>query len=226
MKKILIIEDDPAVCRGLQIAFEENNFETIIKNTGISGCESAKSDSPDLIILDLVLPDKNGIDICKELRAEKINTPIIMLTSKKEEIDRIIGLEIGADDYVTKPFSIRELIARVNAVFRRIERPRQKIEEFTFNNIYLNFTNQEASKGGKPVKLSTHEFSVLHYFVEHMGEIVTRDKLLDEVWGFDEFPTTRTVDNYILSIRKKIEDDPSKPQHLITIHKAGYKLVI
>ncbi len=224
-KKILIIEDDPAVCRGLQIALEEINYETITKNTGAAGYESAKVDSPDLIILDLILPDLSGIDICRDLRAEKIDTPIIILTSKKEEIDRIIGLEIGADDYVTKPFSVRELIARIKAVFRRTERPRKQIEEFSFADIYINFSNQEAAKEGKAIKLSTHEFNVLHFFVEHAGEVVTRDMLLDEVWGFDEFPTTRTVDNYILSIRKKIEDDPSNPKHIVTVHKAGYKFV-
>jgi DNA-binding response OmpR family regulator len=148
-----------------------------------------------------------------------------MLTSKKEEIDKIIGLEIGADDYVTKPFSIRELIARINAILRRSGKQGEGLEEFSFGNIHLNFKNQDASKAGKPVKLSNHEFSVLHYFAEHEGEVVSRDMLLDEVWGFEEFPTTRTVDNYILSIRKKIEDNPSNPKHLITVHKAGYKFV-
>ena len=224
-KKILIIEDDPAVCKGIQAALEEINYETIIKSTGNSGYESVKSDSPDLVILDLILPDINGIDICKNLRADKIDTPIIMLTSKKEEIDKIIGLEIGADDYVTKPFSIRELIARINAILRRSNKSGKELDEYSFGNIYVNFRNQDATKEGEPVKLSTHEFNVLHFFVEHEGEVLSRDMLLDEVWGFDEFPTTRTVDNYILSIRKKIEDDPSNPKHIITVHKAGYKFV-
>jgi len=225
MKKILIIEDDPATLAGLSDTLMEEHFEVSTVMSGQMGYEKAKGGGFDLIILDLVLPEKSGIDICKDLRKNGISTPILMLTGKKEEIDKVIGLEIGADDYVTKPFSIRELVARVKALLRRPQEIRPEVEDYTFGNVYLNFKKQEVKKGDTPVELSVMEFKVMKYFVQREGEVIERNKLLDEVWGYENYPSTRTVDNFILNLRKKIEDDHSNPKHLLTVHGAGYKFV-
>ena len=225
MKRILIIEDDPAVLKGLKDSLQEEHFEVLTEEDGELGYREAKKENIDLIILDLMLPSKNGIDICKDLRKGGVNTPILMLTVKKEEVDKVLGLEIGADDYVTKPFSIRELIARVKALLRRKGDLKKEIEEYSFGNISVDFKKQEAFKKKESIELSATEFKILKHFIQREGEIVTRDQLLDDVWGYDNFPTTRTVDNHILALRKKIEDDPSHPVHLLTFHKAGYKFV-
>ena len=225
MKKILIIEDDPAIRTGLKETFTTEGYNVSDAETGTKGFELAGKHDFDLIVLDLILPGKDGIEICKELRSDGVKTPIIMVTSRKEEIDKILGLEIGADDYVTKPFSIRELLARVKALIRRSTYEPGDIEEVAFANLKIDFKKQEMLKGENPVRLSATEYRILHYFIDHEGEVISRDKFLDEVWGYDSYPTTRTVDNYILSLRKKIEDDPAKPKHLLTIHKVGYKFV-
>ena len=204
MKKILIIEDDPAIRTGLNETFTAEGYFVIEADTGTKGFEIASKDNFDLIILDLILPGKDGIEICKDLRSDGVKTPIIMVTSRKEEIDKILGLEIGADDYVTKPFSIRELLARVKALIRRSTYEPGDIEQVAFANLKIDFKKQEM-------------------FKDHEGQVISRDKFLDEVWGYDSYPTTRTVDNYILSLRKKIEDDPANPKHLLTVHKVGYK---
>ena len=225
MKKILIIEDDPAIRTGLKETFITEGYNVSDADTGTKGFELAGKHDFDLILLDLILPGKDGIEICKELRSDGVKTPIIMVTSRKEEIDKILGLEIGADDYVTKPFSIRELLARVKALIRRSTYEPGDIEEVAFANLKIDFKKQEMLKGINPVRLSATEYRILHYFIDHEGEVISRDKFLDEVWGYDSYPTTRTVDNYILSLRKKIEDDPANPKHLVTVHKVGYKFV-
>lgn len=225
MKKILIIEDDPAIRAGLNESLSKEGYTITEADSGDKGYTFALSGGYDLILLDLILPIKDGVEICKDLRSEGVKTPIIMVTSRKEEIDKILGLEIGADDYVTKPFSIRELLARVKALIRRSTYEPGDIEEVTFADLTINFKKQEMIKGANPVKLSATEYRILHYFIDHEGEVISRDKFLDEVWGYDSYPTTRTVDNYILSLRKKIEDDPSNPKHLLTAHKVGYKFV-
>jgi len=225
MKRILIIEDDPAISKGLTDALHEAHYEVITEEDGEKGFNFAQNENIALIILDLMLPSKNGIEICTELRKKGINTPIMMLTSKKEEMDKVLGLEVGADDYLTKPFSIRELLARIKALLRRKQEITKNIEEFSFDSIHIDFKKQTALKKNKPIELSTTEFKILKYFIEHEDEVVTRDNLLDKVWGYDVFPTSRTVDNYVLSIRKQIEDNPSEPKHLITVPKAGYKFV-
>ncbi|MCO6446338.1 MAG: response regulator transcription factor, partial [Ignavibacteriales bacterium] len=216
MKKLLIIEDDPATLNGLEETFSEENFQVTTSISGQMGFDKAMHESYDLIILDLVLPEKNGIDICKDLRKNGINTPVLMLTGKKDEIDKIIGLEIGADDYVTKPFSLREVVARVKALLRRPQELRPEIEEYSFSDVYFNFRKQEAKKGSNPVDFSVMEYKVIKYFVQREGEVIDRNKLLDEVWGYENYPSTRTVDNFIMNLRKKIEDDPSNPKHLLT----------
>lgn len=225
MKKILIIEDDPATIAGLEETLKAEHFEVTTVMSGQMGYEKAKTDDYDLILLDLMLPEKNGIDVCKDLRKDGISTPILMLTGKKEEIDKVIGLEIGADDYVTKPFSIRELVARVKALLRRPQEIRPEVEEYSFGDVFLDFKKQEAKKGTNPVELSVMEFKVMQYFIQREGEVIERIKLLDEVWGYENYPSTRTVDNFILNLRKKIEDDHSNPKHLLTVHGAGYKFV-
>ncbi|MDH4070097.1 MAG: response regulator transcription factor [Ignavibacteria bacterium] len=226
MKHILIIEDDAAVAKGLQEALKGEHFSTTHANTGEKGLNRARHEAVDLIILDLILPDMNGEDICRKLRSDGIATPIMMLTSKAEEMDKVLGLEIGADDYVTKPFSIRELIARIKALLRRQSDLRTELEDFSFCDVNIDFRKLEATKGGKPIRLSVREFEVLKFLILHEGQLVTRDTLLNEVWGYEHFPTTRTVDNYILSLRKKMEDNPAEPKHFLTVPTAGYKLVV
>ncbi|MCL5028344.1 MAG: response regulator transcription factor [Bacteroidetes bacterium] len=225
MKKILLVEDDPAILKGLTVSLEAENYIIKSASDGEKGHQLAKNENVDLIILDIMLPSKNGLDICSDLRKDGINTPILMLTSKKDEIDKVLGLEIGADDYVTKPFSLRELQARIKAILRRKSELAKSIDDFSFDGINLDFKKMEASKNGRLIKLSALEFKILKYLIEREGDVVSRDKLLDDVWGYEAFPTTRTVDNYILSIRKKIENNPAEPVHILTMHKSGYKFV-
>lgn len=225
MSKILIIEDDKAIQQGLQAVLQEEHYETISAGDGEEGFRLALQKQVDLILLDLMLPGKNGQEICRDLRIAGIDTPILMLTSRSTETDKVLGLELGADDYVTKPFSVLELTARIKALLRRSAPKKELAETFSFGNVELNFKKLEAFKNNKPLKLLAKEFEILHFFIAHQGEAVSRDMLLDEVWGYDIYPTTRTVDNYILNLRKKIEDDPAKPKHILTLHKAGYKFV-
>ncbi|MBL7976530.1 MAG: response regulator transcription factor [Candidatus Kapabacteria bacterium] len=226
MHHILLIEDDPAITLGLQDALTEELFNVSVEHDGARGYTHALESGIDCIILDVMLPSMNGKDVCRKLREQGIATPIIMLTSKGEEADKVLGLELGADDYVTKPFSVRELIARIKAHLRRTTPIRHSsTKQLTFGNIEVNFTNQELLLHGKPVKLSAREFEVLHYLIEHEGTIVTREMLLDNVWGYNNFPTTRTVDNYILMLRKKLEENPAHPKHILTLHTQGYKFV-
>ena len=225
MIKILIIEDDPGFSKGLEESLLLENYEVITESDGEKGYKLAISDKPDLIILDLMLPSMSGFDVCKNLRMKNINIPIIMLTAKNEEVDKVLGLELGADDYVTKPFGIRELIARIKAVMRRRISIEQDFDIYSFSDVKVNFRKMEAVKGNTKIKLSLKEFELLKYFIKNIDEVITRNKLLDEVWGYEVFPTTRTVDNYILMLRKKIETNPSDPKHLLTIHYAGYKFV-
>ena len=226
MKKILIIEDDPAISKGISIGIAEENFKAECIYNGSEGYNAAINNSFDLIILDLILPGMSGIEICKKLRAAGNYTPIVILTSKNDEIDKVVGLEIGADDYLTKPFSLRELIARIKAVLRRSEGSvTQSSNKYNFGNISVDIVAQDVYKGDEKIKLSVTEFKLLLYFMNKEENVVSRDELLDEVWGYDSYPTTRTVDNYILSLRKKLEDDPSEPKHFLTVPKGGYKFV-
>jgi two-component system alkaline phosphatase synthesis response regulator PhoP len=225
MKTILIIEDDIATLKGLEETLRRENYNVICSEDGEEGFKKAVNENIDLLILDLILPSKNGIDICKDLRTQGINVPILMLTSKIEELDKVLGLEIGADDYVTKPFSIRELLARIKALLRRKADLVKDIEEYSFDNIHIDFKKMLVLKNEREINLSVTELNILKYFIQHKGEVISRDKLLDDIWGYEVFPTTRTVDNYILSLRKHLEDNPHSPKHIITVHKAGYKFV-
>lgn len=226
MKRILIIEDDPAILKGLNVALKEEHYEVQSETDGVFGYENARNHQFDMIILDLMLPGKNGQQICRDLRGDGITTPIIMLTSKKEEADKVLGLEIGADDYVTKPFSILELKARIRAQLRRGDLDNGKKDIYQFGGIEINFKKKTAIRNSKSIKLSAKEYEILQFFLEREGEVISRDMLLNEIWGYDIFPTTRTIDTFILNLRKKIEDDPSNPKHIITVHKSGYRFLI
>ena len=226
MKRILIIEDDPAIMAGLVESFKSEHYDVLSARDGQRGFETAKSENLDVIILDLMLPQKNGEEVCRDLRAHGVATPIIILTSKSQELDKVLLLELGADDYVTKPFSVRELQARVKAILRRSAEHSKSLDSYSFADIFVDFKKQEVTrKNGETIQLGVKELKILQHFAEHEGEVVSRDQLLDEVWGYEAFPTTRTVDNYILTLRKKIEDDPANPKHVLTVHAAGYKFV-
>ena len=225
LQRILIIEDEQDMILGLRKNLEWEGFEVFAADDGEAGLTSALNESHDLILLDVMLPRLSGLDVCRRLRSRGVNTPVIMLTARGQEIDKVLGLEIGADDYVTKPFSIRELLARVRAILRRASRQNTESDIYRFGDLELNFSRHQAHKRGQLLELSPREFGILKYFVQHRGETVTRDQLLDEVWGYDNFPLTRTVDNHIARLRQKIEETPTEPQYIITIHRVGYKFL-
>ncbi len=226
MKKILVVEDDRALRETLRTALESENFEVLETADGAEGYRIGSEENVDLIVLDYVVPTMSGLEVCKKLRMEGISTPIIFLTGeKKEEIDRIIGLEMGADDYLLKPFGTRELIARINAVLRRVFRERSEVEILTFGDVTINFKKQVVIKGKTEIALTAKEIGLLKLLSKHEGEVVSRDKILNEVWGYDNFPTTRTVDTFIHNLRQKIEDDPSHPVYIITVPWSGYKFI-
>ena len=225
MKTVLVIDDDVSIAKGLEDAFAAEHFRVLVANTGEKGFLMGKRENIDLIVLDLKLPDRTGESICRDLRAAGVQIPILMLTSKKHEMDKVMGLELGADDYVTKPFSLRELMARVHALLRRKAELKAEIDEYTFGNVHVDFKKGLALKGKENLNLTVKELEVLRFFVLREGEVITRDALLNEVWGYSAFPSTRTVDNFILSLRKKIEDRHECPKHLLTVYKAGYKFV-
>ena len=223
--KVLIIEDEPNMVLGLKDSCEYEGYEVAVARNGKEGLEKASTEKPDIILLDVMLPLMSGIDVCRTLRRRGIETPIVMLTARSQETDKVVGLEVGADDYVTKPFSIRELLARIRAHLRRAAKQVAEVESFTFGDVELNFKKYAARKGGQTLELSAREFEILRYLIRHRGEIVTRDQLLDEVWGYESNPVTRTVDNHIARLRQKIELDPSEPRHIITVHRLGYRFI-
>ena len=222
MPRILIVDDEPEMVRGLQDNLRFEGYQTLTAGNGERALALASSEAPDLIVLDLMMPGLSGWDVCRTLHERGLDIPIIMLTARGEETDQVRGLELGADDYVTKPFSLRELLARIRAVLRR-PGPRRKIESFAFGDARLHPRSRQAFKAGREVVLTRKEFELLHYLVEHPGEILTRDRLLNEVWGYERFPTTRTVDNHVLRLRQKFETDPERPVHILTVHGQGYR---
>jgi DNA-binding response OmpR family regulator len=223
-KKILIIEDDPGILLSLKDEFESEGYTVSTAEDGEKGLEIAKQQKPDLIILDIMLPVLDGYEVCKRLRMEGDTTPIIMLTVKDKEIDRVLGLELGADDYVTKPFSLRELMARVKAVLRRTEERTKDLATYSFGQIELDFRKYEAKKKGKKLELTPLEFQMMKLFIQKKEQVLSRDYFLDKIWGEDNtYVSFRTVDSHIANIRKKIEDDPSNPKHIISIRGVGYK---
>ena len=223
--KILIVEDEPDMILGLKDNFEFEGYEVITAADGTAGLERARANKPDLVILDIMLPKLSGLEVCKTLRGEGFENPIIMLTARGQEIDKVVGLELGADDYVTKPFSIRELLARVRAILRRTEGKKKRLERYRFADVDLDFEVYRATKGGDPLDLSPREFELLRYLIERRGETVSRDRLLEDVWGYESYPSTRTVDTHIAKLRAKIGDSGSEPRYILTIHGSGYKFV-
>jgi len=228
MKRILIVEDDISILNGLKDVLMFKSYDVLTATDGQSGYEMVVEKNPDLIILDIMLPKMDGFTLCKKLRDEGNMIPVLMLTARGEEPDKVQGLDIGADDYVTKPFSLPELLARVRALLRR--RPGEDEEKappdsIKLGNIFLDFRKYEALKDGLPLSLTPKEFGILRYLATRAGDVVTRDELLDEVWGYDKYPTTRTVDNHLAQLRSKIEENPTDPRYLITVHGVGYKLI-
>jgi DNA-binding response OmpR family regulator len=223
--RILIVEDEPAMVAGLQDNFEYEGYEVISADNGVAGLERALADDPDLVVLDVMMPRMSGLDVCKQLKARRPSIPIIMLTARGQEIDKVVGLELGADDYVTKPFSIRELMARVKAVLRRASPLTPLPEVYRFSDIEVNVRGNEVLRAGNPVELSSKEFALLAYFISHPAETLSRDRLLDEVWGYDNYPNTRTVDAHIVHLRQKLELNPEEPRLILTVHGTGYKFV-
>jgi DNA-binding response OmpR family regulator len=222
-QRILVIEDEPDLLRGLELNLKAEGYGVLTASRGDNGIEQALLERPELILLDIMLPGMNGLDVCRELRKRGFDAPIIMLTAKAEEVDRVVGLEIGADDYVTKPFGVRELLARIRARLRK--RPGQDETKLRFGQVEVDFARHEVTNGGKRVELTGKELEVLRLLAMHRGEIVSRDRLLEEVWGYESYPTTRTVDNHILRLRQKLEENPSDPRHILSVYGEGYKLV-
>jgi DNA-binding response OmpR family regulator len=223
-RRILIIEDEPDIARGLSDALEFEQFEVMASGRGREGIKMLQDRGADLVILDLMLPDINGFSVCEQIRQSHPVVPIIMLTARSQETDKIRGLEAGADDYVTKPFSVGELIARINAIFRRLHRTQNdETIRIGVNTVYPR--RHELERKGKTVALSFYEVELLRLLWERAGEPVTRDEILDKIWGVSGHSQTRSVDNFVVKLRKKIEDDASKPKHIVTIYGTGYKLV-
>jgi len=223
--RILVIEDEPDMVLGLKDNFEFEGYEVVTAADGATGLERARAIKPDLLILDIMLPKLSGLEVCKTLRGEGFEAPIIMLTARGQEIDKVVGLELGADDYVTKPFSIRELLARVRAILRRTEGSRKRLARYRFADLELDFEAYKARRAGEALDLSPREFELLRYLIERKGETVTRDQLLEDVWGYESYPSTRTVDTHIAKLRAKIGDSGSEPRYILTMHGVGYKFI-
>ena len=225
MPRILIVDDEPAIVRGLEDNLRFEGYETLAASSGEQGLARALGEAPDLVLLDVTMPGRSGWDVCRELRQRGLDVPIIMLTARGEEADRVRGLELGADDYVTKPFSLRELLARVRAVLRR-PGPRRKFEELAFGDVRVHRRGRRVTRAGREVRLTRKEYDLLVYLAGHQGDVVTRERLLDEVWGYECFPTTRTVDTHVLRLRRKLEADPDRPRFIHTVHGQGYRFVV
>ena len=225
-EKILIIEDEEDLVKGLKLNLAGEGYDVAWAYDGQEGIRKALEERPDLIILDIMLPKMDGLEVCREIRQKNMNIPIIMLTAKGEEIDKVVGLEVGADDYITKPFSIRELLARLKAHLRREKREVKKIPEtYSFGDVEVDFSHFKVRRKDKEVDLTSLEVEILKYFIAHRGEVVTREALLDKIWGYERFPTTRTIDNHILKLRKKIEEDPAHPKYIFSVYGAGYRFM-
>ena len=228
--KILVVEDDPHILLGLEEVLKSDGFEVAVCNRGDQAVDAVAKNRPALNVLDVMLPGKSGFDICKELRAKKVATPILMLTAKGQEIDKVVGLDLGADDYVTKPFGVRELLARIHAVLRRTG-PTPAIgaasdEPFQIGSAAIDPKTFQLKRGKHVEELTAKELKLLQLFYAHPGEVLSRDRLLNEVWGYNYYGTTRTLDQVIVQLRKKLVDNGGEPKHLLTVHGVGYKLAL
>jgi len=224
MRSVLLIEDDTRIQQTLKLLFESEGYSLEVAGDGPSGIEAFRSIRPSVVILDLKLPQMSGRDVLREIRKEVASQPVIILSALSEEVDKVLLLELGADDYITKPFSPKELLARVGAVLRRTERA-LPADAYSFGDIVVDFAKMEVTREGKPVTLTAHEFKTLKYFTQNPERVLSRDELLNQVWGYECYPSTRTVDNHILRLRQKLEKDPVNPLHFRTVHKVGYKFV-
>ena len=225
--KILIVEDDPHILLGLEEILKSEGYEVAVCNRGDKAVDAVAKTHPALVILDVMLPGLSGFDVCKQLRAKKVAAPILMLTAKGQELDKVIGLDCGADDYVTKPFGVRELVARIHALLRRCAREVSDGEEvFQIGACSVDPKRFELRRGKVTEELTAKELRLLQLFHKHPGEVFSRDKLLNEVWGYNYFGTTRTLDQVIVQVRKKLGDAADNPKHLLTVHGVGYKLII
>lgn len=225
MKTILVIEDDISILKGLNDTLEYEGYVVIQETNGIKGMELALKKEIDMILLDIMLPGMNGYEICRKLKKEKPELPIIMISARASEMDKVSGLDIGADDYVTKPFSVPELVARIRAIFRRMVQIKDISNKYSFGNISLDFKKFQAFRNNQEIILSSREFAIMEYFIRHEGEAIHRQDLLSDVWGYQSTPNTRTVDNFVLNLRKKLEENPSKPKHIISIKGIGYRFI-
>ncbi|MEZ4972784.1 MAG: response regulator transcription factor [Cyclobacteriaceae bacterium] len=227
MASILIIEDEPAMRLGLKDNLELESYSIDQADNGETGLEKLKTNHYDLVLLDVMLPKISGFDVCKSARAAGVTTPIILLTARGEELDKVLGLELGADDYITKPFSVRELLARIKAIIRRSQiAPTRELDWVTIGKLQLDFTAFRAEENGEEVRLSHKEFEILSFLHQSKNTVVSRYDLLEKVWGYDEQPTTRTVDNFIVRLRQKVEENPNNPRIILTVHGTGYRLVL
>ena len=225
MARILIVEDEADMARGLRFNLEARDYDVIVAEDGEQGCELALSQNVDLVLLDLMLPKRDGYEVCRAIRKAKPDLPIVMLTARGQENDVVLGLKLGADDYVKKPFGVEELMARIEVALRRSRAADPSLGPVEFGDVTIDFEKHRASKGGEPLALTPKEFEILRHFVRNRGEVVTRDSLLQAAWGYASYPNSRTVDAHIVKLRQKIEDDPPEPRHLLTVHGMGYKFI-
>jgi DNA-binding response OmpR family regulator len=227
MDRVLAIEDDQTVQKALKRLFEPEGYQVEICGDGIAGLAAFQNATPNIVILDLRLPGIGGHDVCRKIKSKAPEVPIIVLSAASDVVDKVLLLELGADDYVTKPFSPRELLARVRVALRRqTSRPADDTDHmFAFDDVCIDFLKMELTRAGMPVALTAHEFKLLKFFVHNGERVISREELLNEVWGYENYPTTRTVDNQILKLRQKLERDPTLPAHFRTVHGAGYKFV-
>jgi DNA-binding response OmpR family regulator len=224
-QKILIIEDDRAILTGLTDLLQSENYRVTAAMDGKTALERYKKDKPDLVLLDIMIPEKSGYEVCQEIRKTDHGTPIVMLTAKSQEVDKVVGLELGADDYVVKPFGVQELLARIRTCLRRsaLRESPPKRTTIEFADVRIDIKTLKAQKGGKDFKVSQREADLLGYFLAHEGEVLDRLTILDKIWGVNYGGTTRTLDQHIAKLRRKIENDPARPRHIITVHTVGYK---
>lgn len=221
---VAVIEDEEIIRKSVTMNLELEGFEVVTAADGEAGLQLINERKPDIIIMDVMMPRKDGLQTCRELRTAGISTPLILLTARSSEVDKVLGLDLGADDYLAKPFGMLELLARVKALLRRVQRV-TSVDEIRFSDVVVDFKAYRALKNDQPIDLSAREYRLLRYLVVKQGNVVTRDELLDEVWGYNSYPTTRTVDNHIARLRQKIEANVDEPQHILTVHGVGYKFV-
>jgi two-component system alkaline phosphatase synthesis response regulator PhoP len=225
-RRILLVEDEPGLVLTLSDRLASEGYTVESVRDGESGFERAAKEAFDLVILDVMLPQKSGFDVCRDLRRRSIDTPVLMLTARGQVVDKVIGLKLGADDYLTKPFEMMELLARVEALLRRVPlAPDSQLEAYRFGPVKIDFRSAEVEREGEKIELSAKEFQLLRYFIEHRGATLSRDELLNEVWGYDAMPATRTVDVHVAWLRQKLEPNTRHPQYILTVHGMGYKFI-